>query len=141
MDKYAEKKRDLIINELRNVQIEFTELSIEQTVEFQRNWIEAFTNNNRKTTSHNLWNDLNGKTLEKIYANEKAKNAYKNLYGTEFIIFDDKPSFGFYCFGKNKQLPSWCSIDFDLYIAHKNFNWTYILTHDMPFCGPFLIRK
>ena len=77
---------------------------------------------------------------------EEAKRAFDTLDYTEAVCFEDGYSrFGFPRIRNVRTVGKMTAADLDkytdIYITAPDFSWTYVHTHEDPFCGPYFCRK
>ena len=77
---------------------------------------------------------------------EAAKQAFDALDYTEAICFENGySSYDFPRIDKIRTVGRMTAADLDkysdIYITAPDFSWTYVHTHEDPFCGPYFRKK
>ena len=128
---------DLLNEERISYQIESLELS----EMFWNSWRTKFHAQNLQRNECQ-WHTFSSQTYPYVVEESSAINKYKTQPVKEYLIFppddyvircysDKLPDFE-----KLLSLTKDFGIIFDLYLSHKNFNWTFVITHEEGF-GPY----
>lgn len=141
MNKIEIQRLNSVIKVLQNHNVSFKLLDSSELKVFDKTWSKNFMLKSAKLSAHeNRWAYLD-KENNSVSSEEKSREEYSAQFPSDYVIFTEEGTLGLLCNGKNANLPVWDTIDFDLYVSHNNCKWTYILTHEMPFIGPFFIKK
>ena len=92
-----------------------------------------------------LWHVFSWGKVECLEGNA-AKQAFDALDYTEAVCFEDGFSLDEFPQIKNiRTVGKMTAADLekysDIYLTAPDFSWTYVHTHEDPFCGPYFCRK
>ncbi len=118
-----------------------------------QNWLDAFAStipedmlrgHVLKSCNH-LWHTFTWGERECLEG-EEAKRAFDALDYTEAICFEGGySSFDFPRIDNVRKVGKMTAADLnkhsDIYITAPDFSWTYVHTHEDPFCGPYFCKK
>lgn len=137
----SEQNLQFLENSLKKLGVSTRLLSPEEKYNLQKLWRKTFANtlNDKKidwhTFSYNLVQHIKG---------PKAIDAFNSQFIKNYFIISSNPKLtGLACEGN--RILSYCDLLqiinkspflHDLYISHKNFNWTFVITHEEEF-GPY----
>ncbi len=134
---------DYIIKQLKEQNIEFKILQkeynsdknslISKTVE---KWKKKFIA--KKTAPYlgnYLWHIFSYGSTRSIEG-ENATKEYQKQWKTNVLIFNESQQYLIECINSIPKIEMDNFFD-DIYIAHSNMKWTYILPHEIPEMGPY----
>jgi hypothetical protein len=132
--------KEEVILQLNRQGIIFEILNDEELNKIYEKWIEKFIGNKKAPILENYkWHifSYNKKKLEGI----KATEEYNNQYPSDVYIFNEKLDFGIKCkVSENLPMIKFDEHFDDIYISHYNMKWTYVITHESPFIGPYFSK-
>ena len=102
-------------------------------------WLRQFSQPLKRATGHYKsgkfkWHTFSGGYYPSVSGDE-AIDLYLAQRPSEFIIFDENPSYLFTCEGS--AYPDLSDLGSDLYVCHISFKWTMAFTHEQPWLGPY----
>ncbi|WIV12740.1 DUF4275 family protein [Proteiniborus sp. MB09-C3] len=140
-----------IVNILQSKKIDVTKIP-KWGAFLRKQWEDNFANH--LTIKHKkdiyLWNDngfcgylwhlfsyekkacLQGKEAEKAFDNERKNGCYIFWQHTDYVLILE-----------NSEVLNSNDLEdeYDIYVVNKEFNWTYVKTHETLLCGPYFSRK
>lgn len=82
--------------------------------------------------SYEKKNNLQGQEAEKAFNNEQKDSCYVFWQHTDYALILENADIL-----KASDLED----EYDIYVVDKEFNWTYVNTHESGLCGPYFSRK
>ncbi|MFT4762845.1 MAG: hypothetical protein ACI9XO_002397 [Paraglaciecola sp.] len=74
--------------------------------------------------------------MTKCIEGEGATKEYLNQWKNNVIIFNESQQYLIECINSVPEIELDDFIE-DVYIAHSNMKWTYVVPHEIPDIGPF----
>ena len=129
---------DNITKQLFAQSVDFSILSAAELLEVNSKWRKKFIGT--KTAPHiddYKWHIFSFE-VKACIEGEKAIQEYVKQYPCDLYIFNEDLEFGIKCL-QTHILPIIDMKDYydDIYICHHNMKWTYVITHESPFIGPY----
>ncbi len=131
----------VITKQLIKQNIDFKIINNTDKKAVEKAWLSAFGKGlNAPYLNQNKWHIFSYNQGVAIEGND-AYEKYNQQYPCDIIIFNEKVEY-FLKISKSK-LPQIKPDNFldDIYICHRNMKWTFVLTHEMPYIGPFFCEK
>lgn len=82
--------------------------------------------------SYGKKDSLQGQQAEKAFNNEQKGSSYVFWQHTDYALILENV----YILNANDL-----EDEYDIYVVDKEFNWTYVNTHETGLCGPYFSRK
>ena len=141
LQKRLSNKKKIIADLLEEEGIDYQQLDTEELEELEQAWKDRFNAQKLINANSQLWHTFSFDGYSNYKEGEEADQKYKNQLVKEYYIWGgDK---GYLCFSnklpdlaKLKRLTRGYETTYDLYVNHKNFNWTYVYTHE-DYYGPY----
>jgi len=140
-----------IANVLRNRNINVTEMHKLGTC-LRKQWEDTFANHmsskekeeihlhGYKGTGGYLWHLFSYKKRDCLQGHE-AEEAFNNEHKSACYIFYQHTDYALTLDNAEVLNPKDLQEEYDIYVVDKEFNWTYVKTHETGWCGPYFSRK
>lgn len=137
------KIRNNIIKQLKEQNIEFNLLQTEDNTNANslisiviEKWKKKFIDNRKAPyLDCYLWHIFSFGSTKSIEG-EDAKKEYLNQWKTDVLIFNESQEYLIECIDTIPIIEMKDFVD-DIYVAHPNMKWTYVIPHEFPAFGPF----
>ncbi len=137
------KPEDHIIKQLKKQNIEFKILQGEYNPDLKSlvsetviKWKKKFIANRDAPYLNNyLWHIFSYGSTKSIEG-EDATKEYLNQWKTNVLIFNEPQQYLIECTNAIPKIEMDDYFD-DIYMAHSNMKWTYVIPHEIPHIGPF----
>lgn len=140
-----------LYNILKNKKIKVTEIPKWGTF-LRKQWEDNFANHLSLTEKKDiyLWNDggfcgylwhlfsyekkdsIQGQEAEETFNNEQKGSCYIFWQHTDYVLILENADI---------LIANDLKDEYDIYVVDKEFNWTYVNTHETGLCGPYFSRR
>ena len=135
LNKLLSGKKKTIEDLLNEENISFKHEPSEKLTDFWNSWRTKFLAHNLRY-NESQWHTFSMRTYSNFVEESEAISRYKQQPVKEYLIFTPQDT-AIRCF--SDKLPTFenlmsftkdYGVIFDLYVSHKNFNWTFVITHE-----------
>ena len=127
--------------------IDYIKMTLQEIKNYKLDWRYKFNGHKLSSSKreHN-WHVFSYNYVADYLTGKQADDKYCSLYAKDFVVIGSE-KVGLKC--SSDHLPELIRLKeyiknsneiFDLYITHKNFNWTYVITHEDDL-GPYYAEK
>ncbi len=127
--------------------IDYIKMTLQEIKDHKLDWRYNFNGHKLSSSKREYnWHVFSYNYVTDYLTGEQADDKYCSLYVKDFVVIGSE-KVGLKC--SSDHLPELNRLKkyikdsneiFDLYITHKNFNWTYVISHEDDF-GPYYAEK